>query len=72
MDQDESLSMPNRRATTLDNAERVHTELVSQAVARQVIEQQQASTSANIPTRRERKYLNRKLDLNNDFIIFFN
>jgi hypothetical protein len=53
MIQDESVSMPNRRTTTaVDNAERVHSELVNQAVARQVFEQQQG----HIPTRRERMY----------------
>ncbi len=53
MIQDESVSMPNRRTTTGDNAERVHSELISQAIGRQAYEQQQA----NIPTRRERMYL---------------
>jgi len=44
MIQDESVSMPNRRTTALDNAERVHSELINQAVARQTIEQHQQST----------------------------
>jgi len=52
MNQDDQLSMPNRQTMTINNAERVHSQLVSQAVARQAYEQQQASIS----TRRERMY----------------
>jgi len=52
MIQDGSVSMPNRRTTTMDNAERVHSELTSQATARQTFEQQQTSILA----RRERMY----------------
>jgi hypothetical protein len=54
MIQDGSVSMPNRRTTTIDNAERVHSELTSQATARQTFEQQQQQT--NILARRERMY----------------
>ncbi|CAF4625042.1 unnamed protein product [Rotaria sp. Silwood1] len=54
MIQDDLVSMPNRRTTTIDNAERVHSDLLNQAVARQAFEQQQqATTSTNIPTRRD-------------------
>lgn len=53
MNPDDPVSMPNRQTTTMvNNAERVHSQLVGQAVARQAYEQQQAS----IPTRRERMY----------------
>jgi hypothetical protein len=50
MIQDESVAMPNRRTTAVDNAERVHSELINQAIARQTYEQQQGNTL----TRRER------------------
>lgn len=57
MIQDDQVSMPNRRTTTADNAERVHTELMSQVQARQTsFEQQQAAISTNISTRRESMY----------------
>ena len=59
MIQDESVPMPSRRTTNLDNAERVHNELLNQVTAaRHALEQQQTNTSANIPTRRERMYSN--------------
>ncbi len=54
MIQDEQVSLPNRRTTTTttgDHAERVHSELLSQAAARQAYEQQH---QGSIPTRRER------------------
>jgi hypothetical protein len=54
MIQEENVSMPNRRTGGLDNAERVHSELINQAVARQAYEQQQ---QVNIPTRREGMFL---------------
>jgi hypothetical protein len=61
MIQDDSVSMPNRRTTTgLDNAERVHSELINQAVARQAYEQQQ---QINIP---RREGINKI-----DFLVFF-
>jgi hypothetical protein len=45
MIQDESVSMPNRRTTGMDNAERVHAELSHQGVT--------ANISASVPIRRE-------------------
>lgn len=52
MMQDESFTLPNRRTTTtVDHAERVHSELLSQAAAKQAYDQQHQAT---IPTRRER------------------
>jgi hypothetical protein len=54
MIQDEQVSLPTRRTTTTgDHAERVHSELLSQAAARQAYEQQH---QGSIPTRRERMY----------------
>lgn len=53
MNPDDQLSMPNRQTTTIiNNAERVHSQLVNQAIARQHEQQQQAS----VLTRRERMY----------------
>ena len=60
MIQDEHVSLPNRRTTTTttsDHAERVQSELLGHALARQAYEQQQ---HASIPTRRERMYSIRK------------
>jgi hypothetical protein len=55
MIQDVSVTIPNRRSNSMDNAERVHTELLHQAaVTRQAYEEQQANISANVPIRRER------------------
>jgi hypothetical protein len=65
MIQDDSVSMPNRRTTAMDNAERVHSELINQAVARQAYEQQHA----NISTRRERMYLIYNIKIN--FVFFY-
>ena len=46
MIQDDSISMPNRRTTTtMDNAERVHSELINQSST--------SNISSNIPLRRE-------------------
>lgn len=56
MIEDDSLLLPNKRTTTVDHAQRVHTELVSQTAARQNHEQQQATTGGNI-SRRERMCL---------------
>jgi hypothetical protein len=56
MIQDDSVAMPNRHANTVGNAERVHSELLNQAAARQAYEQQQVITSA----RRERTYIYEK------------
>jgi len=66
MIQDDSVSMPNRRTTAMDNAERVHSELINQAVARQAYEQQHA----NISTRRERMYLIYNIKINFVFFLF--
>lgn len=58
MDQDDQLSLPSRRPTTttsmnVDHAERVHSDLLQAAAARQAYEQQQQPV---IPMKRERKF----------------
>ncbi|CAF1671151.1 unnamed protein product, partial [Adineta ricciae] len=51
MIQDDSFTLPNRRTTaTVDHAERVHSELLSQTAAKQTYDQHYQAT---IPTRRE-------------------
>ena len=58
METDDVLGMPIRRSTMIDNAARVHNDLAHHTAALQhVHEQQQAATTANVPTRRESKNL---------------